>query len=161
MSLVQAAALSRDVSQHTFRVSLTKRNSVTCGDVGKESHAGQGKNCPLHQETTFIPDQFAETWGACSSAPAIEACGCDADPPAGSRCFPATNNQAQSALSRAKAAPSSETRRKALTNDSSIARLSAACASPLTLVGMVMPANLVRCASISWDTAGERCNVAR
>ena len=153
--------LSRDVSQYTFRVSLTKRNSVTCGDVGKESHAGQGKNGPLHQETSSRPDQFVDICGACSSAPAVEACGCDADPPAGSSCFPAINNQAAKALSTANAAPSNETRRKALTNDSSIARLSAVCDSPLTLVGMVMPASLVRCASIRWDTPGDRCRVAR
>src|SRR5260370_42513155 len=69
-------------------------------------------------------------------APAVEAGGFDADPPARSSCFPSINNQALNALSTANAAPSSETRRKALTNDSSIVRLSAACASPLTLVGM-------------------------
>src|SRR6266852_898477 len=50
--------------------------------------------------------------------------------------IPSINNQALNALSTANAAPSSETRRKALTNDSSIDLLSAACTSPLTLVGM-------------------------
>jgi hypothetical protein len=68
----------------------------------------------------------------------------DADPPARSSCFPSTNNQALIALSTANAAPSSETRRKAL-----------------TLVGMVMPASLVCCALISCCTPEERCRVAR
>ena len=58
--------------------------------------------------------------------------------------FPSTNNQALSALTRARAAQMSETRRKLFTNDSSIALLSATCASLPTFVGMVMPASLMR-----------------
>lgn len=69
------------------------------------------------------------------------------------------SNQALNELSRASAALSSETRRKALTNDSSIACLSTAW--PLIFVGRVMPARRVRCASISRDIAGDRCRVAR
>src|SRR5258706_1993470 len=138
-----------------------------CEDMGTPSHVvmlgnramlGRQKCCPLHQETTSRPDQFAEICGACSSAPPAGAGDAEAD--AGG-CFPAINHQALPALSRANAAPSSETRRKAITNDSSIARLSAACASPPTLVGMVMPASLVRCASIACCTPGDRCSVAR
>src|SRR6266480_5666838 len=106
--------------------------------LGKRAIQGREKlsTPPVDEWTSSIPDQFAEICGSCFSAPVGGAC--DSDTPAGSGCFPSINNQALSALNRANAAPSSETSRKALTNDSSIACLSAACVSPLTLGGMVM-----------------------
>src|SRR6266700_2639089 len=67
--------------------------------------------------------------------------------PSGAGFFPATNNQALSALARARTVQISETTRKLLTNDSSIAFLSATCVSLLTLVGGVIAASLTRCIS--------------
>src|SRR2546425_7732276 len=81
--------------------------------------------------------------------------------PSGAGFFPATNNQALSALARARTVQISETRRKLVTNDSSIAFLSANCVSILTFVGIVIPASLALCASIACCTTGERCSVAR
>src|SRR6266702_8512180 len=78
--------------------------------------------------------------------------------PSGAGFFPATNNQALSALARARTVQISETTRKLLTNDSSIAFLSATCVSLLTLVGGVIAASLTRCTSIACWTPGERCS---
>src|SRR6266852_5614087 len=81
--------------------------------------------------------------------------------PTGAGFFPATNNQALSALARARTVQISETRRKLFTNDSAIAFLSATCISLLTFDGRVIAASLTLCTSIACCTPGERCRVAR